>query len=130
LEYLTGLTTKHTKAGTTQDAVTVDVVSLDSVDGPEEYNGMRVFQGVLIGTLKRAAKYNETHPDGDPSTGRPRMILGRLGRGEDKTGRLTPNLYNTDADKRAWILEVPSEEDKQAARDFLAKKPVDDPFSI
>ena len=131
LEHVFDLKTVHsTKDKPTTDAIDADVVVLTGDDAPQEFSSMRIFQGPLIMTLKRAAKFNSQYPAGDPNTGRPKMILGRLSRGEDKSGTLTENLYFTAADKRAWILLPPSEEDKQTARDYLAKHPVDDPFSV
>lgn len=112
LEYLTDISTTF---GDT-DAVDADVVDLG--DGTE-YSSMRVFPGGLVGTLKRAAKFNEANPAGDPATGRPKMVLGVLGKGEAKKGQSAP-----------WVLIPPSDEDKQTARDYLAKRPTDDPFSV
>lgn len=130
-EHVFGLKTAYsTPEKPTTDAIDADVVVLTGDEAQTEYTGMRIFQGPLIMSLKRAAKFNEKYPSGDPQTGRPKMILGRLDRGEDKTGKLTEALYFTAADKRAWILVPPSEDDKKLAREFLAKKPADDPFEI
>ena len=103
------------------DAVDADVVALDGDNGPESFDGMKIFQGALIGVLKRAAKFNNDFPAGDPKTGRPKMLLGRLGRGEAKKGQSAP-----------WILTPPSEDDKQLARDYLAKAPAEpvNPFEM
>lgn len=131
LEHVFDLKTAYsTPEKPTTDAVDADVVDLTGDGAPAEYPSMRIFQGPLIMRLKRHAKFNAANPAGDPMTGRPKMVLGRLGRGEDKTGKLTEALYFTAADKRAWILTEPSEEDKQIARDYLAKRPVDDPFTV
>lgn len=115
LEYLTEISTTF---GDT-DAVDADVVVLDAENGPVDYSSMRVFPFALVGTLKRAAKFNEANPAGDPATGRPKMVLGRLGKGEAKKGQSAP-----------WVLQAPVDADKQLARDYLAKRPVDDPFSV
>jgi len=124
LEHVFNVKTKYsTPEKPTTDVIDTDAVVLDGTDGIEEFESVRIFQGPLIATLKRAAKFNDANPDGDPKTGKPRMILGRLDRGEDKTGKLKKILEFTDADKRAWILTPPSEEDKQMARDYLAKRP-------
>lgn len=130
IEHVTGLKTAYsTPEKPTTDAIDSDVVVLTGEEAPQEFTSLRIFQGPLIMTLKRAAKFNAQYPAGDPQTGRPKMVLGRLARGEDKTGKLTKALEFTAADKRAWILIPPSNEDKQLARDYLAKKPVDDPFT-
>ena len=130
LEHVEGLKTAYsTVEKPTTDAIDADVVDLTADHGPAEYSAMRIFQGPLIMRLKRHAKFNTQYPAGDPNTGHMKMILGRLGRGEDKTNKLTPDLYFTAADKRPWILTEPSEEDKQIARDYLAKRPVEDPFA-
>lgn len=139
VEHVFGIKTEYsTVEKPTSDAIDAEVVVLDGpstqaveydLDGPDAGDTleMRFFQGPLIAAMKRAAKFNDANPGGDPKTGKPKMILGRLGRGEDKTGKLTPNLYFSAADKRAWILTPPTEEDKQTARDYLAKVPVAEP---
>jgi hypothetical protein len=124
LEHVFGVKTKFsTTENPTCDVIDTDAVVLDGTDGIEEFESVRVFQGPVIATLKRAAKFNDANPSGDPKTGKPKMVLGRLDRGDDKTGKLTEALKFTAADKRAWILTPPSEEDKQMARDYLAKRP-------
>lgn len=128
-DHLVDLITQYTKKGETSDAIEADVVALDGEDGPEEFDDMRIFQGPLIMSLKKAAKFNKAYPAGDPKTGFPKMILGRLARGEDKTGQLTPNLYGTAADKRPWILTAPTEEDRVLARKWIADQKPSDPFS-
>lgn len=111
-EYLTEISTSYGD----KDAVDADVVDLTN---GVEYSSMRIFPGGLIGTLKRAAKFNGEHPGGDPRTGRPKMVLGRLSQGEAKKGQSPP-----------WVLLPPSDGDKNVARDYLAKRPVDDPFDV
>lgn len=111
-EYLPNITTKFTKQGETSDAVDVDFVALDADGGPEEVANTRVFQGPLIRDLKSAAQKNMAHVNGNPATGLPWMVLGRLARGEDKKG------YGQD--KRPWILSAPSDADKDVARKYIA----------
>ena len=133
VEHVFGIKTQFaTEEKPTADAIDAEVVVLDGPEAGDEIDSMRFFQGPLIAAMKRAAKFNEANPSGDPVTGRPKMILGRLGRGEDKTGKLTENLHFTAADKRAWILTPPSEADKQLARDYLAKVPTEpvNPFEM
>jgi len=94
-----------------KDAVEANVVVLDEPkDGfpegesaPHEAEGVLLFQGVLIGQTKAKVA----------SGG---MVLGRLGqRPPSKPGQ-----------NPSWVLEDPTEDDKQKARDYLATK---DPFS-
>jgi hypothetical protein len=124
IEHVFGVKTQFsTPENPTCDVIDTDAVVLDGDDAGEEFSAVRIFQGPIIANLKRAAKFNDANPGGDPKTGRMKMVLGRLDRGDDKTGKLTPELYFSAADKRAWILTAPSEEDKQLARDYLAKVP-------
>lgn len=128
IEHVFGIKTQFaTEEKPTSDAIDAEVVILDGSEAGREIESMRFFQGPLIATLKNAAKFNSANPGGDPQTGRPKMILGRMDRGEDKTKKLTEALYFTAADKRAWILTAPSEADKQTARDYLAKAPAEPP---
>lgn len=120
-EHVTGIKTKYaTPEKPTADAIDAEVAVLDDEEGVREIESMRFFQGPLIAEMKKAAKFNDANPGGDPRTGKPKMILGRLDRGEDKTGKLLKMLEFTDADKRAWILTPPTEADKQLAREYLA----------
>lgn len=85
-----------------KDAVAVDLVVLDGTDEVEEHEDVLLFQGVLIGQTK--GKVNKG------------MVLGRLGqRPATKPGQ-----------NPAWALEDPTDEDKDAARAYLATK---DPFN-
>lgn len=128
LDHVFGVKTQFsTPEKPTQDVIDTAVVILDGPDAGKEFESVRIFQGPLIGRLKAQAKFNAAHPAGDPRTGKPKMFLARTGRGEDKSKRLTPQLEFTDADKRAWLFLAPSEEDKQTARDYLAKLPVAEP---
>lgn len=86
-----------------KDAVSVDLVVLDGTDeAPEEHADVLLFQGVLIGQTKSKVGKG--------------MVLGRLGqRPASKPGQ-----------NPAWALEDPTDEDKVAARAYLAEK---DPFA-
>lgn len=97
----------------TKDAVMTDLVVL-SQDGTPEYTDVMVFQGSLIGQLKRKI------PNG-------RKLLGVIAKGEAKKGQNAP-----------YILTAPSDEQAQTARDYLAGRTVqaaaptkaDDPFAV
>lgn len=84
-----------------KDAVRADIVILDGEDGPEAHDDVLIFPLVLIGQTK-----------GRVGKG---MVLGRLGQREPSKPGQNP----------AWALEDPTDEDKQAARDYLASV---DPF--
>lgn len=79
------------------DATVVDLVVLDGPHAGEQHSGVLVFQKALQGQLR-------------PKVGTGRMVLGRLGRGTAKPGQSAP-----------WILGDPTEQDKQAARAYLAR---------
>ena len=97
----------------TKDAVMTDLVVL-SQDGTPEYTDVMVFQGSLIGQLKRKI------PNG-------RKLLGVIAQGEAKKGQNAP-----------YILTAPTDEQAQTARDYLAGRTVkaaapskaDDPFAV
>lgn len=97
----------------TKDAVVTDLVVL-SQDGTPEYTDVMVFQGSLIGQLKRKI------PNG-------RKLLGVIAQGEAKKGQNAP-----------YILTAPTDEQAQTARDYLAGRTVqaaapsqaDDPFAV
>ncbi len=110
-----------------KDAVLTDIVVL-SQDGAPEFNDVMIFQGSLIGQLKRRV------PQRNQATGQViregRKLLGRIGKGEAKKGQNAP-----------YILVDPSDDDKQAARDYLAGRIVaaaapastpaaEDPFAV
>jgi hypothetical protein len=103
------------------DAVRVDMVVLDAPDGPEEVEDTLVFQRMLIGALKRQAKFNEAHGV-DPQTGHPKMTLGVLiaDKEQQKKGQDAP-----------WVLKEPNEAQAQVAREYLAgrKQEPADPFA-
>jgi hypothetical protein len=97
----------------TKDAVVTDLVVL-SQNGAE-YQDVMIFQGSLIGQLKRKIQGG-------------RKLLGVIAKGEAKKGQNAP-----------YILAAPTDEQKQAARDFLAGRVVeqataapesDDPFAV
>jgi hypothetical protein len=98
----------------TKDAVITDLVVL-SQDGTPEYGDVMIFQGSLIGALKRKI----------PTA---RKVLGVIGKGEAKKGQNPP-----------YILLQPDDEQKQMARNFLAGIAVEqatstdadeDPFAV
>lgn len=96
----------------TKDAVITDLVVISQ--GCAEYSDVMIFQGSLIGQLKRRV-----------STGR--KLLGVIAKGEAKKGQNAP-----------YIVETPTEDQAQMARDFLAGRTVasaapsksDDPFAV
>lgn len=105
-EYLSGDDAIKTEYGE-KDVVVADVVVLDG-DNTEEHSGLYIFQGKLIGTLKRhVAK---------------RPYLGRLGKGE-----ATKKGY-----QKPWAFEDPTEEDKAVAREFVKAREAqaEDPFAV
>jgi len=99
----------------TKDAVMADLVVLTAEGGPVEYDDTMIFQGSLIGQLKRKI------PGG-------RKLLGVIAKGEAKKGQNAP-----------YILSAPTDDQKQMARDFLAGRVVaaatapaeaEDPFAV
>lgn len=102
-EYITGMKTEYSDD---KDAVVAEVTVLDGPGAPEDLGEVYVFQGGLIGQLKN--KIGKT----------PDLVLGRLGKGEaKKKGFSAP-----------WKFLTPNEDDKQVARDYLAKQKPKDPF--
>lgn len=97
----------------TKDAVMTDLVVL-SQDGTPEYTDVMVFQGSLIGQLKRKIPTK-------------RKLLGVIAKGEAKKGQNAP-----------YILVAPTDEQAQAARNYLAGLTVqaaapaaaEDPFAV
>lgn len=98
-----------------KDAVVTDLVVLTAQGGPVEYQDVMIFQGSLIGALKRKI------PGG-------RKLLGVIAKGEAKKGQNAP-----------YILAAPDDAQKQVARDYLAGRtienatedaPADDPFAV
>lgn len=100
----------------TKDAVMANLVVLTGEGGPVEYDDQMIFQGSLIGQLKRKIPGN-------------RKLLGVIARGEAKKGQNAP-----------YVLTAPTDEQKQMARDFLAGRVVqaatepaaadEDPFAV
>jgi hypothetical protein len=99
----------------TKDAVLTDLVVITAEGGPAEYTDVMIFQGSLIGQLKRKIAGQK-------------KLLGRIDKGEAKKGQNAP-----------YILTAPSDEDKQLARDYLAGRVVaaaapltkaEDPFAV
>lgn len=105
-----------------KDAIDADVVNLDADGGPELEEGVRIFGMVLIGALKRQAKFNEAYPAGDPTTNLPKMTLGRLIKDEEnkKKGQNAP-----------WKLQaVEDEAVKNVARAYIKEHlTAQDPFA-
>ncbi|AKA61780.1 hypothetical protein SEA_MAIH_41 [Streptomyces phage Maih] len=97
-----------------KDAVMANLVVLTAEGGPAEYDDQMIFQGSLIGQLKRKI------PGG-------RKLLGVVAKGEAKKGQNAP-----------YILNAPTDEQKQMARDYLAGRVVaaatesepEDPFAV
>lgn len=118
-----------------KDAVITDLVVLTAEGGPAEYQDVMVFQGSLIGSLKRKIVTREittTAPDGTRTKStvtESRKLLGVIAKGEAKKGQNAP-----------YILSAPDDAQKQMARDFLAGRTVadatesasadDDPFAV
>lgn len=102
-EYLYGENAVKTQDFGDKDVVVTDVHDLES--GQVE-NGVYVFQGRLIGALKR-------------HVGK-RPYLGRLGKGSEKVKGNYP-----------WEFSEPTEKDKKKAREYIANLPKedDDPFA-
>ncbi|AMD42786.1 hypothetical protein SEA_XKCD426_45 [Streptomyces phage Xkcd426] len=98
----------------TKDAVLTDLVVLTAEGGPAEYQDCMIFQGSLIGQLKRKIPAN-------------RKLLGVIAKGEAKKGQNAP-----------YILSAPTDEQKQVARDYLAGRVIEtaapakaeDPFAV
>src|SRR6478735_2220653 len=84
----------------TKDAVLTDLVVITAEGSPAEYTDVMIFQGSLIGQLKRKIAGSK-------------KLLGRIDKGEAKKGQNAP-----------YILTAPSDEDKQLARDYLAGRVV------
>lgn len=104
-EYLSGDDAIKTEYGE-KDVVVADVVVLDG-DETEEHSGLYIFQGGLIGTLKR-------------HVGK-RPYLGVLGKAEPKKKGY----------QKAWAFLDPSEEQKDQARKFIKDREAaaEDPFA-
>lgn len=111
-EYVEEMNTVHG----VKDVVVADLVVLTADGGPIEHPSALVFQGPLIGLLKR-----KIH------TGR--KVLGVVSLGEAKNGKQAP-----------YRLAAPTDEQQQMARDYLAGRTIeqatesahadDDPFAV
>lgn len=120
----------------TKDAILTDLVVLTAADGPTEYTDALIFQGSLIGSLKRklpvysepvaASQFGPAQPAQLVKEGR--KLLGVIAKGEAKKGQNAP-----------YILVAPDDAQKQMARDYLAGRtveqaaddtPKDDPFAV
>lgn len=86
----------------TKDAVTTDLVVLSGPEAGTEYTDVMIFQGSLIGTLKRKISGG-------------RKVLGVIGKGDAKKGQNAP-----------YILLAPDDDQKQVARDYLAGRTIAD----
>lgn len=121
IEYVEEVTTDFG----TKDAVTTDLVVLSGEDAGTEYESVLIFQGSLIGSLKRKVP---AYTNG-VMTREGRKVLGVIAKGDAKKGQNAP-----------YILAAPTDEQKQVARDYLAGRtieqateqdaPADDPFAV
>lgn len=103
----------------TKDAVITGLVVLTQ-DGQPEYQDVMIFQGSLIGQLKRRIPVDGgtmRNADGSTRVVSPRAgkkLLGTIAKGEAKKGQNAP-----------YILLAPDDAQKQMARDYLAGRTVD-----
>lgn len=119
----------------TKDAVITDLVVLTQ-DGQPNYSDVMIFQGSLIGQLKRRIPVHGgtvRNEDGTTRVVSPRAgkkLLGVIAKGEAKKGQNAP-----------YILLAPDDAQSQMARDYLAGRTVDaatqatapvedDPFAV
>lgn len=86
------------------DALVADVVIFRDGGEPEAYIGTRVFQKVLIGSLKG-------------SIGKPMPVLGVLAKGEKKPGKSAP-----------WVLTAPNQAQIDQALAYYNTNVVSNPF--
>lgn len=104
-ELLKDVETKYGKS----DAVSTDVVVLDGPNAGEKHDSVRVFQKIFVSEL--GARIGKERP----------MLLARI--------KTVPNKKDAEG-KPVWVPEAPTEEDKQVARDYLAKATAPtDPFA-
>jgi len=90
-----------------KDAVITNLVVLSDGE-PAAHDNVMILQGSLIAYLKKKALAGEG------------MVLGRLTKGVPAQKGWKP----------PYKLEVPSDKDKQIARDYLASLKDDDPFAV
>lgn len=96
-----GISTVHGET----DALIADVVILDEKGTEHQvYTGTRIFQKVLIGSLKG-------------SIGKPMPVLGVLAKGEKKQGKSAP-----------WILSAPSQAQVDLALAYYNSNVTNNPF--
>lgn len=114
LEYLDNVKTTNGE----KDAIDSDVVALSEDNDPELVEGVRIFSMTLIGRMKRAAIFNQRHGV-DPSTGFPKMFVGKLIKDEEnkKKGQNAP-----------WSLVPADETFVNKARAYLVENKPKDPF--
>lgn len=118
VEYIEEMVTSFKPDGT--DVIKTDIVVLDEDGTQTEYDDVLIFQGGLIGKLKKQLTIEKTM-DRDPVTGvvshfettTTRRILGVVGKGEAKKGQHPPYVIDkaTDAQKdlaRAYVAENPT----------------------
>lgn len=115
----------------TKDAVVTDLVVL--TQDATEYTDVMVFQGSLIGALKRRIPVTGGTVRNEDGTARVvspkagRKMLGVIAKGEAKKGQSAP-----------FILDAPTDEQAQMARDYLAGRIIkaaapaadEDPFAV
>lgn len=80
---------------------TVDATIINFSDpaSPRVDDGVRIFSGRLVTSLKTGALFNMQHPEGDSETRLPRMTVGTLVKGQKAAGRTAPWLLNPIEDK-------------------------------
>jgi len=92
-----------------QDAVLTDFAVLDGPEAGTVYEGVKVFQKIFISEL--TSRIGKDRP----------MMLARVVTVENKRGK---------DEKPVWVPQQPTDEDKQVARDYLAKATAPaDPFA-
>jgi hypothetical protein len=110
----------------TKDAIITDLVVL-SQDGQPTYDDVMIFQGSLIGALKRKIPVTANPAQGIAAR-EGRKVLGVIAKGDAKKGQNAP-----------YILTQPDDDQKQMARDYLAGRvveqatsdePAADPFAV
>ena len=95
--------TEWTKGGFTDSTgKAVDVVDATVISfgegTPEVVEAVRIFAGALVGGLKRNALFNAQH-DVNPSTGLPKMTIGKLYKGPKSAGKAQPWKLDPITDK-------------------------------
>lgn len=128
-EHFTGDKTIKTEYNDAADPVRADFVALTGENAGEIEEDVLIFQGTLVGRLKRLAKKNFRVDDAEGDADRPDLtpMLVRLRRGDAPVNKRTGK---PEEDKAPWFFEAPTEEDKDIARKWIAEnnKPAD-PFA-